>query len=100
LEPDVKVRSVTPKRKLTSFVLHIEEPDRQLPPHAPKQFTATAIVDAVYPFCWFKRYGFRVLRGSSAIVRYRNARNEDIPFARYWCEYALFRWLGRLVNAA
>lgn len=100
LEPDVVVRSVTPKRELISFVLPIQEADRQLPPHAQKQFTAKAIVRAVYPFCWFKRYSFRVLRGSGAIIRYRNAKNEDIPFGRYWYEYLLFRWFGQIIKAA
>ena len=100
LEPDIVVRAVTPKRVLTSFVLPIQEPDRQLPPHAQKQFTAKATVEAVYPFCWFKRYSFRVLRGSGAIIRYRNAKNEDISFGRYWCEYLLFRWFGQIVKAA
>lgn len=100
LEPEVVVRSVTPKRKLTSFVLPIQEADRQLPSHAQKQFTAKATISAVYPFCWFKRYGFRVSRGSGAIIRYRNAKNEDIQFVRYWCEYALFRWFGQIIKAA
>jgi hypothetical protein len=100
LEPEVFVRSVTPKRQLTSFVLPIQEADRQLPPHTQKQFMAKAIANAVYPYCWFKRYSFRVVRGSGAIVRYRNAKNEDIWFARYWCEYALFRWFGQIIKAA
>ncbi len=100
LQPDVVVRSVTPKTKPRTFVLPVQEVDRQLPPHLQRQFTAKAIVDAVYPFCWFKRYSFRVLRGGGAIVRYRNAKNEDIPLRRYWCEYLLFRWFGRIIKAA
>ena len=100
LEPDVVVRSVTPNTELKTFVLPIQEVDRQLPPHTQKQFTAKATVGAVYPFCWFKRYSFRVLRGRGAIIRYRNAKNEDIPFGRYWCEYLLFRWFGRIIKAA
>ena len=100
LEPNVVVRSVTPKTELRTFALPVQETDRQLPPHAPRQFTAKARVDSVYLFCWFKRYSFRVLRGSGAIVRYRNAKNEDIPFRRYWCEYLLFRWFKRIIKAA
>jgi hypothetical protein len=100
LEPEVTVQSMTPERKVLSFVLPIQETDRQLLPHTPKTFTAKAIVPAVYVFCWFRRYSFRVLRGSSAIVRHRNAKHEEISFARYWCEYLLFRWLGQVVNAA
>jgi hypothetical protein len=99
LQPEVVVRSITPKRIFASFVLPVQEADRQLAPHAPKQFSAKATVHAVYPFCWFKRYRFRVSRGSGAIIRYRNAKNEDIRFARYWYEYALFRWFGQIVKS-
>lgn len=38
LEPEIMVRAVTPERVLTSFVLPIQEPNRQLPPHAQKSF--------------------------------------------------------------
>ena len=100
LEPDVTVRSATPKREVLSFVLPIQEAERQLPPHAQRNFTAKATVPAVYIFCWFRRYSFRVLRGSGAIVRHRNAKHEEISFARYWCEYLLFRWFGYVGNAA
>ena len=100
LEPAVTIRSVTPKRELVAFELPVQEAERQLPPHAQRTFTAKATVPAVYIFCWFKRYRFRVLRGSGAIVRHRNARNEEILFVRYWCEYLLFRWFGHVLNAA
>lgn len=100
LEPSVVVRSVTPKTELRKFMLTVQEADRQLPPHIPKQFTAGALVSAVYPVCWFKRYSFRVLRGSGSTVRYRNARNEDISFGRYWYEYFLFRYFKRIIKAA
>jgi hypothetical protein len=100
LETDVVVWAVAPDRDLMSFVLPIQEADRQLPPHAPKQFTAKATVAAVYLFCWFKRYRFRVLRGRGAIIRYRNAMNEDIPVGRYWWEYSLFRWFGWIIAKA
>ncbi len=99
LEPNVRVRSVTPKAELRKFVLTVQEADRQLPSHTPKQFTARALVHAVYSFCWFKRYSFRVLRGTGSIVRYRNAKNEDIAFGRYWSEYLLFRYLRRIIKA-
>jgi hypothetical protein len=100
IEPNVTVQSITPKREVVSFVLFIQEAERQLPPHVQKRFIAKATVPAVYIFCWFKRYSFRVLRGSGAIVRYRNAENEEMSFVRYWCEYLLFRWFARVINAA
>ena len=56
LEPHVTMRSVTPKRKIVTFVLSIQEAERQLPPHAQRTFTAKATVPAVYIFCWYKRY--------------------------------------------
>ncbi len=99
LRPEVVVRAITPKAKSRAFVLPVQEADRQLPPHSQRQFTAVAIVEAVYPFCWFKRYSIRVLRGGGAIVRYRNAKNEDMSLPRYWYEYLLFRWFGRIIKS-
>jgi hypothetical protein len=98
LEPTVVVDAVTPNRKPISFELTIQEADRQLPPHAPKQFAARATVNAVYVFCWFKKLRFGVLRGSDAIIRFRNAKHEQMSLVRYWGEYGLFRWFGAIIK--
>ena len=100
LEPKVTVKSLTPKAEKRTFVLEVQEPDRQLPPHAPKTFTAVAIVHAVYSFCWFKKFRFRITRGSGSIVRYRNAKNKEIGFSRYWYEFLLFRYFKVIYKAA
>ena len=100
LRNTVVVRALTPKAKPSSLELTVAESDRQLPPHSQKQFTAVGQAPPSYVFCWYKRYLFRPLRGSSAVIRYRNAKNIDISFVQYWREYMLFRLFGKVTNAA
>lgn len=100
LEPVVSVASLTPKGKRMAVALNVQEPDRHLPPHTPRPFTARAVVDAVYVFCWYKRYRFGISRGTNGIVRHRNAKREEIGFWRYWVEYFLFRYFKVVVKAA
>lgn len=100
LQPIITVTSLTPKAERKTFQLNVQEPDRLLPPHTPKTFNAKAVVNAVYLFCWFKKYQFRITRGSGSIVRHRNAMNEEIGFGRYWFEYFLFRYLKVVFKAA
>ena len=100
LKPNVTVKSLTPKTEKRTFALEVQDPDRHLPPHTPKTFLAVATVDAVYSFCWYKKYTFRISRGSGSIVRYRDARNKEIGFWRYWCEYLLFRVFKVVIKAA
>lgn len=100
LEPVVSVASLTPKGKGITIALNVQEPDRHLPPHTPRLFTAKAIVDAVYVFCWYKRYRFGISRGTDGIVRHRNAKREEIGFWRYWIEHFLFRYFNVVVKSA
>ena len=100
LDSNVVVRSLTPKREKMSFVLPVVEIDRQLTPHEQRSFTAIDKTSAVYPYCWFKRYTFRVSRGGGANIHYRNAKNEEIGFARYWGEYAFFKFTGQIIRSA
>ena len=100
LEPFIIVTSLTPKTEKRKFRLSVQESDRQLPPHTPKSFTAKSVVNAVYSFCWYKKYHFKITRGSGSIVRYRNAKNEEIGSWRYWFEYLLFRYFKVVVKTA
>lgn len=93
LAPTISVTALTPKTEKRRFDLNIQEPDRQLLSHAPKVFTAMALLDVEYPFWWYKKYCFLVTKGAGSIVRYRNAMNEDMGFAKYWFDYVLFRYL-------
>lgn len=100
LKPSIIVKSIMPKRERRKFTLEVQEADRMLPPHTPKTFTAKATVGTVYLFCWYKKYKFELTKGSGGIIRYRNAKNEDMSFLKYWHEYLLFRYFGKVVKSA
>ena len=92
----IVVRALAPKAEVKRFELQVAEADLQLPPHSQRQFTATATTGGQYVFCWYKRYRFQALRGSGAVVRYRNAENQDITSLQYWRGYTKFRFFQRL----
>jgi hypothetical protein len=92
----VVVRALTPKLAARHVELQVQESDLQLPSHSQRQFTALATTGADYVFCRYKRYLFKALRGSGAIVRYRNAENIDISFLDYWLGYAKLRFFKRV----
>ena len=71
LEPDVVVRSVTPKRKLTSFVLHIQE--------------------AVLSFDHAIRHSTRGVQRPRGSRRNRNTRCQTSCQQAYWIERCSFR---------
>lgn len=100
LQPNVIVCSITPKHEPRTFVLAVQEVNRELPPQSPRRLTAAATADAVYLFCWFRSYKFRLTRGRGAILRFRNVPRQPMPLWRFWYEYLLFRWLHRVVKAA
>jgi hypothetical protein len=90
------VEALSPEREGCHFVLNIEEPDRTLPPHNPRPFNAKAIVGAVYPFCWYRRYQVGVTKGGGALIRHRNVSHEHLGPVRFWTESRLFRLFGWL----
>jgi len=96
LERTVTVQALAPEATAQRFALQIHELELQLPSHSQRQFTASATTSAKYVFCWYKRYRFKVLRGSGAVVRYRNAENIDIGFWEYWLGFLKLRLFKRV----
>jgi len=87
----VVIRAVTPSATAERFELQVAESDLQLPSHRQCLFTASATTTAMYVFCWYKRYQFKIVRGSGMVIRYRNAENIAIGFWAYWVGYAKLR---------
>lgn len=94
LEPIIEVLAVSPKRQSKKFQLQVADSDRTLPSNAPKTFTATGRVEAVYVFTWYVRYRFQISSGTGSVVRYRNASKAKLSFFRFWLEFILFRFLN------
>lgn len=96
LGPTIVVHALSPKAEARRFELQVSDAERQLLPHIPKQFTASVTTGVQYVFCWYKRYRYQVLRGSGAVIRYRNAENKDIGFLNYWRGYIKLRLFHRV----
>lgn len=96
LESHVFCSGYSPQRELMSSLLEISEPDRILPPHSTRTFTASGDIDALYPFWLFKAYRISPTRGVACTIYTRSNPRKPINWLQFDLELTLYRMFGWL----
>lgn len=97
-EPEFSLVGYSAERKAVTFTFRFEGADRQLPPHAPKQFLGCRNYagNGDLFFLWFMVFRFPLSGGRDARVRIRNGSFDPVGFFRFTWERFVFVRLGRV----
>jgi hypothetical protein len=93
LSPSIDCVGYSQRRQRETAKLEIADPERLLPPHSTKTFTAIGRINPTYPFWPFKSFRISPTRGRNHVMHFRSNPKKVIGKFGYHAELARFRWL-------
>jgi hypothetical protein len=78
VDPEVRLSFRSLKDEPLKGTLVIDEADRALAPHAPRQFHLRSDIDARFPFGGFFVYRFKFTRGRSPVARVETVKGDRL----------------------